>query len=1548
MGKAMSLQTIEEKIKSAITEGGNLKFTGALIGSESIGNLLSKYFTDGAISLSDAASVLNDAAHDITVTGTTAFGGVKSCAATITITLDESGNPVVVAVIEAGDASALPVLFPSVKDPLMSKLGIAGCRIVFTSAQKPYHDPDFDVLLAQGLNLAAHLSLAKSSPIAALEPFFGSVPVLVVSGPITDSSLPLFVLRTSPLQATLGSISIDQAGLVFSIDSAGELNDLPIPVATSGIAGRISVGGKSADLSASLADGVSLMTFQADFDGVSLAALSDLAAFTGGAGLLPALPRDIQDEIADVGSHFTLKRITFTADIGGMTLSSASVALAIDLKGYKIFDAIPTLTIDAIDLAFFVDIGSPSSVTFEATADIKAGDFALTLGFQTQPGNGYIISAQQDEGTDLKLDAVITSFLPDLTGFPDLDVTEFGVMIAPKQSQYSFQAAISSDWTILASPALTLTEIDVSANSQNGSVTGALSGTLTLAVETDGQDADNDANIDIRVDVSKEDTGWRVSGASGAGQIIPVGHLIQALVGTFDTPDSVPSVIKDMTIADLSLAFTTATGGNTDFAFACRIEDEVCGTPVQLAVTVTTAKSGQDYANSFSAKLLIGSALFSGDLKTGGHDSTLSLFWKAQGGASLGLEDIAHSFGLTLPDIPKGLDLALKGAGFHYDFTSKTLVVEAESANYGKAVFVAAKDANAQAWNFVFGLRIDDPISLSNLPLVNSVLPAKDTVAVKDITVLIASAVLDPQAAGADKEAVEKKIAAFNALIDDGYPKLPAQGMPGKVSLSAAFDFGGYVIPLSIGTGAPGKEGADTKAPTAGSGTGDGSGAIPAPVPAADGATWFSVQKHFGPVNIEKIGVAYKDGILWFLLNASLSAGGLEVSLDGLSIGSPLTSFKPEFNIEGLGIDYSNPALTIGGAFIKEQNPKPPISLEFSGGATIQLKKFGIAAVGSYAQLDGGATSMFIFASATGTFGGPGFFFVTGFGGGFGYNSALRIPTQDEVADFPLVAFLSNPGTFGPTPTPMSVLAKLMDGDKPWVSPAVGEFWIAAGITFTTYEVVKSTALLTAEFGDTFVLALMGTSSARFPLDGSTTYAYVELQLEAIFDPADGAMSFSAVLSPNSYLLDPDCHLTGGFALCFWFDPSPHAGDFVLTLGGYSPYFSPPAHYPAEPRLGFNWAVSSSVSLRGEAYFALTPGAVMAGCGLSAQYHSGNLKAWFDAHTDIIIWFNPFHFIADIGINVGASYTLDLFFCSKTFSVELGADMTLWGPSTGGTATIHWWVISFTVDFGADRSSQPDRLDWSGFQRVLPAASSAVKIVPQTGLFAMPGDGTAAPAEKAAEAAPVWVVRKDNFRFTTTSIMPLTQLRIDGGTPVKTGDAVNIKPMGKTGLTSFGDARIVSRETGRNVLDSTWTVAANTAGVPAALWGTGSNTAVPKAGESLIAGQMVGFDITVPAPVLGAGTGDINIKDDLQYTILDPGPNPLRLGLSPSGPVPALSDETIADVETIMDGGVVKARDALYQSFAGLGITGLANGSLTGLAKNAGSVFADEPMLSAA
>jgi hypothetical protein len=184
--------------------------------------------------------------------------------------------------------------------------------------------------------------------------------------------------------------------------------------------------------------------------------------------------------------------------------------------------------------------------------------------------------------------------------------------------------------------------------------------------------------------------------------------------------------------------------------------------------------------------------------------------------------------------------------------------------------------------------------------------------------------------------------------------------------------------------------------------------------------------------------------------------------------------------------------------------------------------------------------------------------------------------------------------------------------------------------------------------------------------------------------------------------LTPACHLTGGFAFYLWFSPNEHKGDFVVTLGGYNPHFTPQPYYPKVPRLGFNWVVTPELSMKGGMYFALTPTCLMAGGSLEALWKSGNLKAWFNMGANFLIAWKPYHYQGDMYLSFGVSYTFKVNLLigkiTKTISVSLGADLSIWGPDFSGIAHIHLWIISFSISFGSASPNPSQTIPWDEFK----------------------------------------------------------------------------------------------------------------------------------------------------------------------------------------------------------------------------------------------------------
>lgn len=471
-----------------------------------------------------------------------------------------------------------------------------------------------------------------------------------------------------------------------------------------------------------------------------------------------------------------------------------------------------------------------------------------------------------------------------------------------------------------------------------------------------------------------------------------------------------------------------------------------------------------------------------------------------------------------------------------------------------------------------------------------------------------------------------------------------------------------------------------------------GATTTPTSYPVDGSGAWVPAQRAFGPLAVEKLGFILDERGIGVQFNASLSVTGVLLEALGLKMIVPLEEpFIPKFGIDGLAVTLKTSVVTIGGGLVRVANPD---YMQFDGVLVVQAKKFGISAFGSYATSD--PPSMFVFALVNVPIGGPPAFFINGFSGGFGFNRDLILPKLWEVPRFPLVAGASpstNPFGFEPT------LADFLSVMDKYMGVSIGQYWIAAGIDVSTFNLLRSQILLTIAFGNRLQVGILGLSTLSIPPGVKDPVARAQLALEAVFLPDDGILAVAAQLTPGSYVFAPECILTGGFAFYLWFSPSPFSGDFVVTLGGYSPFFSRPSHYPAVPLLGINWSLAGSpLIFKGGAYIALTPRAIMAGGFLIGTWNTTAIKVSFSLTADFLIQWKPFHYEIRAGVTFNVRADVNIAVARVTLSVTVGAELRIWGPPFSGEAHINLSVISFTISFGSAGNNTPPPIDWSEFK----------------------------------------------------------------------------------------------------------------------------------------------------------------------------------------------------------------------------------------------------------
>ncbi|WP_346897378.1 DUF6603 domain-containing protein [uncultured Roseibium sp.] len=743
---------------------------------------------------------------------------------------------------------------------------------------------------------------------------------------------------------------------------------------------------------------------------------------------------------------------------------------------------------------------------------------------------------------------------------------------------------------------------------------------------------------------------------------------------------------------------------------------------------------------------------------------------------------------------------------------------------------------------------------------------------------------------------------------------------------------------------------------------------------------WIPVQRSFGPVTADKIGFGWDNPsrVASVLFDGSLSLAGLSVELIDLSVSVNVTEITDytqySLDLAGLAVSFSGGSVSIEGGLLKNTDP-----LQYDGEILVKAGTFTIYAVGSFAMVPvdpkdpskGQAVSLFVFLNVNAPLGGVPAFFLRGVAGGFSINRNIIVPDAGDIMGFPLIKGAISSSEFGKDPTPASALATL----STTVYPEVGSYWVAAGITFTSFELLRVFAMLLVKFGREFEIDVIGVASASLPpeLPSKDALAFVELAIVASFKFSEGEISVTAQLTPNSFLLVKDCKLTGGFAAKFWFGSNPNAGNFVVTLGGYHPAFTPPDFYPDVPRLGFDWPVLDTdavkLSISGGTYFALTPSMIMAGGYLKALFSAGPLKAWFDAGADFLISWQPFYYTIEVHITVGVSLGVEIAGVDVTLSAELGAGLQMWGPATGGLVKVNWYVLSFDIPFGDQTSEETlPNLDWDTFQeRMLPQADPSeqgLKLATAAQDGPVPGYDqvvmkvqVTAGLLSDADATKDAVVQATPFAIEVRSVMPASSVTVAESTFSTASPALGIQPMGQTDVTTDVTAGLEIRDDKDN-----WTpvsldgrvgvqLQAISGGAPDAIWSTQVFDRQGAPSASMIDGAKFGFSLSTTGDHLVDKLAVMNLLTAFGHE--SAAPLPLPFDKTPVfTPIPATlgQDQRFAVLmSTVMDATTASSpasrRAAIMQVVADSGVAVIVNQNLSVLASFADDLFQAPPHL---
>jgi hypothetical protein len=285
---------------------------------------------------------------------------------------------------------------------------------------------------------------------------------------------------------------------------------------------------------------------------------------------------------------------------------------------------------------------------------------------------------------------------------------------------------------------------------------------------------------------------------------------------------------------------------------------------------------------------------------------------------------------------------------------------------------------------------------------------------------------------------------------------------------------------------------------------------------------------------------------------------------------------------------------------------------------------------------------------------------------------------------------------------------------------------------------------------------------------------------------------------------------------------------------------------------------------------------------------------------------------------------------------------------------VDWYIISFTIPFGASKYHSSAGLTWADVQAMLPntGTANAPNILSLT-----PAAGLSPSSTKQDSGTPptVWIVRGSRFGFSTSSSMPATTATV-GGTYEFNGSTFNVAPLISadpkwSGVSAAHEITITEKGTPDTDFSSSFIAVQTQKSVPSSLWGSPSST-TPKGDGQLIPSQIIGVALQVRPPQLGSSAGPVNVLLRLEGVPLNitGATLPISGSAQPSGDIPANSQSTIATIidpdKGIASSNAITARNAIFAALAAVEYApATLNDPMTKLAGEIGSVLSAEPLL---
>ena len=779
--------------------------------------------------------------------------------------------------------------------------------------------------------------------------------------------------------------------------------------------------------------------------------------------------------------------------------------------------------------------------------------------------------------------------------------------------------------------------------------------------------------------------------------------------------------------------------------------------------------------------------------------------------------------------ISEGLS-AFVPEGFSIDLNSAVLLMNKRLPVLGSLKYTTEK---------VFGASFGATIDFSKLPFLDKIIPPGYELGINNFQMVLASVPFTREETFALKHIVPPNTITLPTLLNKGTNiaiEMQLGGQPITLDMNM---FQPPVLPDMPGTSEGNVPGVPSTVTTS-------TTAMPSSSASPSGAP-TSVNRPAGGVYVTSISLGYENNSkrLQLFVEGTISAMGLSLGFMGLAVTIPLEDvMKPRFDrirlsLDGLILSYENETgLSLSGIFlrtpIQDEEDNKTDRYEYIGQVAITTKQFSIIGIGCYTELPGGGSSAFIYASLLAPLGGVPMFFIEGIALGMGYNRGIKPPPIEVVHRFPLVTafYEKNKTQIGaspiegpPSPTYVKEQFALLSKYLPAVK---GQYMMAVGLKVSTFKLVNSIAVLMVEFGERSSWHVVGTSYMQLPplSTGLPALGNIELAFRSVYDPEKGLLGIDGILTENSFLLTPDCRLSGGFAFYTWFKGL-HAGDFVVTVGGYHPKFKVPAHYPKPALIQFAFDMGL-VRFKGQLYTALTSSAIMAGGRFEAFYGVGNISAQFNVSLDFIISWLPFFYDARFSVSVSMKVSLWLF----DLKASIGTKLHIWGPDFAGYAEVNLKIYTVKFNFGESKQLKKAPVSWNEFNSTfLPEPADILKTHLTQGLISEKKDGDI-----------LWhIVEPDQFELKIESQLPVNSIT----TNFNSDGSMNLIPSSTSqfSIAPMGGKQVSNWTLSVNCMESPdgmqFEVTPENKSMPLALWGNSINPNMNGEPIELLSGAVV-------------------------------------------------------------------------------------------------------------